>query len=151
MKFILLLNTTVQSCCWTSSALMRTWAWNLQEPWFPHGLSFRTNLKTALDKVEGYNCCVCDAAAQDTPKATQGIVLRGAKLAADILCSGRREGHTTCNMPVHVQQRGKKEEKKKTLNKSNIMKEQSLFDNTYALVVRFGSLGFLKVQDTNFN
>lgn len=61
--------------------------------WF----SFHTNLQTALDKVEGHHCCVCDAAAQDTPKATEGIVLWGAKLAADILCD-RREGtqHATC-------------------------------------------------------
>lgn len=36
--------------------------------------SFRTNLQPALDKVEGHHCRVCDAAAQDTPKPTQGIV-----------------------------------------------------------------------------
>lgn len=54
--------------------------------WF----SLHTNLQTALDKVEGHHCCVCEAAAQDTPKATQGIILWGAKLAADILC-GRRD------------------------------------------------------------
>lgn len=34
-----------------------------------------TNLDAALDKVEGYNSCVCEAAAQDTPKATQSIIL----------------------------------------------------------------------------
>lgn len=61
-----------------------------------------TNLQAALDKVEGYHCCVCDSAAQDTPKAAQGIVLWGAKLTADILWS-KKEGHNTCNMQGHMQ------------------------------------------------
>lgn len=80
------------SSCWQLVATVR--------------FSFHTNLQAALDKVEGHHCCMCDAAAQDTPKATQGIVLWGAKLAADILCS-RREGTHTCNMQDYMQHRTK--------------------------------------------
>lgn len=84
--------------------------------------SFHTNLQTALDKVEGHHCCVCEAAAQDAPKATQGIVLWGAKLAADILC-GRREGtQHACHMQGHMQHRTKS-----TPIQSYIMEELSLW------------------------
>lgn len=67
------------------------------------GFSFHTNLQTALDKVEGHHCGVCDAAAQDTTKATQGIILWGAKLAADILCDRRDwTQHATCRVTCNT-------------------------------------------------
>lgn len=65
--------------------------------------NFHTNLQTALDKVERHHCCMCDAATQDTPKPTQGIVLCGAKIAAHTLCDRREGTHTTCNMQGHMQ------------------------------------------------
>lgn len=65
--------------------------------------SFHTNLQTALDKVEGHHCCVCEAAAQDAPKAAQSIVLWGAKVAADFVC-GRREGTQHAHAGSHATQ-----------------------------------------------
>lgn len=85
--------------------------------------SFHTNLQTALDKVEGYHCCVCEAAAQDTPKATQGIVLWGAKLTAEIVCSRREGTQHTCNMQGHMQHRTKKS----IPDQSHIMEEFPLY------------------------
>lgn len=64
--------------------------------------SFCTNLQATLDQVEGHHCCVCDAAAQDTPKATQGIVLSGAEFAA--LCD-RREGGGHTERMQHARSR----------------------------------------------
>lgn len=62
-------------------------------------------LQTALDQVEGHDCGVREAAAQDAAKAAEGIVLGGAKLAADILCGRRRGGHDTRSMPGNMQHR----------------------------------------------
>lgn len=88
-------------------------------------LTFHTNLQTTLDKVEGHHCCVCDAAAQDTTKATQGIVFWGAKLAADILC-GRREGtqHATCRITC-------KQDKNQHQKQSHIIEELSRQEENY--------------------
>lgn len=93
---VMILHDAMGLRCWKSCWLHAATVW----------FSLHTNLQAALDKVEGHHCCVCEAAAQDTPKATQGIVLLGAKLTAEIC--GRREGtQHTCNMQGHMQHRTK--------------------------------------------
>lgn len=75
-------------------------------------LDFHTNLQTTLDKVEGYYRCVREAAAQDTPKATQGIVLGRAKLAATFLCVVEGDNkHATCK-GSHAKHKKRGREKK---------------------------------------
>lgn len=50
----------------------------------PHMTSGYTDLQTALDQVEGYDCRVCNPTAEDATEAAQGIVFHRAKLAANI-------------------------------------------------------------------
>lgn len=94
---VMILHDAMGLRCWKSCWLHAATVW----------FSLHTNLQAALDKVEGHHCCVCEAAAQDTPKATQGIVLLGAKLTAE-LC-GRREGthniHATCRVTCNTGQK----------------------------------------------
>jgi len=55
--------------------------------------SWHTNLQATLDQVKGHHGGVCEATAQDAPKATEDIVLIGAERTAHVVC-GTRGGHT---------------------------------------------------------